>query len=90
MALVGMDVEQVQQLGNNLKNQAEAIQGVINAVNGLVDNSQAIWKGKDAGDFLGWWNNEHRPALERVRQAVDGLGQSALNNAEDQMGVTNR
>lgn len=84
MAIVGMDVEQVQHLGQNLKNQAEAIQHVISAVNSLVQQSQEIWKGHDAQEFHGWWEQQHRPALDHVRQAVEGLGQSALNNASAQ------
>ena len=34
------------------------------------------------------WRTVHRPALLRVAGAVDGLGQSALNNAHDQRGVS--
>lgn len=90
MAFVGMDVEAVQQLGNDLKQQAEAVQQVINAVNGLVNHSQDIWKGKDASEFLGYWEQQHRPALDAVRQAVEGLGQSAQNNAQEQANVTAR
>jgi WXG100 family type VII secretion target len=84
MAIVGLDVGAVEQLGHNLKSQAEAIQSVINAVNSLVQHSQEIWKGSDATEFHGWWEQQHRPALDHVRQAVEGLGQSALNNASQQ------
>jgi WXG100 family type VII secretion target len=84
MSLIGMDPELVDQLGNNLKGQADAIQGVINAVNGLVMHSQDIWKGQDAMQFLHWWETQHRPALQHVMEAVNGLAQSAHNNANEQ------
>jgi len=88
MAIVGMDVEQVQGLGNNLKHQAEAIAQVIAAVNGLVQHSQEVWKGHDATEFLGYWEHQHRPALQHVMEAVSGLGQSAMNNASEQSQVS--
>jgi len=86
--LVGMDVEQVEKLGNSLKNQAHAIEQVINAVNHLVTHSQEIWKGHDARQFNEHWTAQHRPALQRVRDAVQGLGQSAMNNAREQRDVS--
>jgi uncharacterized protein YukE len=88
--LVGMDVEQVEKLGHSLQSQAHAIEQVITAVNHLVAHSQEIWKGHDATQFHEHWNAQHRPALQHVREAVQGLGQSALNNAREQREVSGR
>ncbi|MDX6245911.1 MAG: hypothetical protein QOE76_3634 [Frankiales bacterium] len=84
MAFEGMDVDQVSNAGQQLKHQAEQINTVINTINGLVSHLGQVWHGKDATDFEGWWNSQHRPALVAAAQAIEGLGQSALNNAEAQ------
>jgi uncharacterized protein YukE len=86
--IIGMDVDAVDQLGNQLKGQGDSIQQVINHVNGLVSHSQAIWKGKDATDFMHWWESQHRPALQHVMEAINGLGQAAHNNANEQRNVS--
>lgn len=89
MAFQGMDVGQVQNLGNQLKNQAGQIDQIVNHINSLAAELQAAWKGKDAQDFDGWWQQQHRPALQHAAEAIRGLGQSALNNATEQQNVSN-
>ncbi len=88
MALIGMDVDAVNQLAADLRNQAGAIDQVISAVNNLVAHSQEIWKGQDASNFAGWWDNQHRPALQHVRDEITGLATSAHNNATEQSQVS--
>jgi WXG100 family type VII secretion target len=88
MALIGMDVDAVNQLASDLHGQAGAIDQVIATVNNLLSHSQDIWKGTDATNFLGWWEQQHRPALMHVRDAISGLGQSASNNASEQSNVS--
>jgi len=51
---------------------------------------QDIWKGQDSVQFAGWWRDQHRPALDRARQAIEGLGTSAHNNAADQRSASSR
>jgi len=80
----GMDVDQVTSIAHQLHNQAEQIQTVINTINGLVNQLPGVWHGKDATEFEGWWNNQHRPALQNAAAAIDGLHQSALNNVSQQ------
>lgn len=90
MTFQGMDVPQVQSIGNQLKHQADQINSVISAINGLVSQLPGVWHGKDATEFESWWNTQHRPALQNAAQAVAGLGQSALNNAQDQINASGR
>ena len=85
---LGMNPDQVEQIGRDLKGQAGQIAAVISKVNSLVSRSQSEWKGKDATDFAGWWNNEHRPRLTELQHKLEGLGQAALNNASEQRNVS--
>ena len=87
---VGMDVDSVEGLARQLKTKATEIDALTNAINGLVDQLQSTWKGQDAVQFKGWWDSQHRPALQRLREAIDGLGQAALNNASEQRSVSGR
>ena len=86
--LVGMDVATVQQVGKGLQVQATAITQLTAAVQGIVDQLSASWRGQDAQQFAAWWQQQHRPALQRAAQVIDGLGQSALNNAAEQEGAS--
>jgi uncharacterized protein YukE len=90
MAMIGMDVEAVNSFGGQLKNQGQAIQGVISSVDHLVSQLEGVWKGNDATTFQGWWVHTHRPALIAAMNAVDGLGQSAINNASEQSQASGR
>jgi WXG100 family type VII secretion target len=90
MAMVGMDVEHVQSLAGQLHQQAEAIQSVIGSIDRIVADLQSAWQGHDARQFADWWNTQHKPALHNAQQAIDGLHQSALNNATEQSTVSGR
>lgn len=89
MAQVGMDIEQIRSVGAQLKGQAGQIEGVISAIEGLISQAIGNWTGNDANQFQDWWNSQHRPALQAAREAIEGLGQSALNNADAQEQVSN-
>jgi uncharacterized protein YukE len=84
MARLGMDVEVVEGLGRQLKSQAQQIQSVTAQIEGLVNQASAVWDGSDAQDFRQWWVAEHKPKLINLQQAIDGLGTSAINNAQEQ------
>lgn len=90
MAREGMDSSEVDSLGHQLQGQADQIEAAMNAIDGLINKIPSIWWGKDATDHVSWWQQQHRPALKNVRDAIHGLGQSAINNARDQMDVSNR
>jgi surface antigen/uncharacterized protein YukE len=80
----GLDVDVVQRGGAALKTQAQHLDGIIHAINGIVANLEHVWHGHNAQTFAGWWQQQHRPALTAASAAISGLGQSALNNASEQ------
>lgn len=82
--ITGMDIDAVEQLGQDLFHQADMIQQTMAALDRLVEHSQAIWKGQDATQFADWWRSQHRPAMQQAHDAIHGLGQSAKNNAGEQ------
>ena len=89
MAFEGMDTDQVISISNQLKHQADQINNVIAAINGLVGQLPGVWHGKDATEFESGWNTQHRPALQNAATAVHGLGDSAMRNAQAQINTSN-
>ena len=86
----GMNVEQVQNLARQLQCKGDEIDSLANSINSLIDQLQANWKGHDAVEFKGWWDSQHRPALQKLSDAIKGLGQSANFNAQAQADVSSR
>ena len=84
MARSGMDVEQVEAAGRALKTQASALEGTLKSLDSLVRTLPGVWEGQDAQMFVHQWWPEHRAKLVAAISSVDGLGQSALNNASEQ------
>nr|NLI49955.1 WXG100 family type VII secretion target [Propionibacterium sp.] len=84
----GMNYEAVKRIGRDLKNQAAEIEKVISQVDRLVRDAEANWSGKDARDFAGWWRDQHRRGLVDLKGKLEGLGQSADNNAEEQRRIS--
>jgi WXG100 family type VII secretion target len=84
MAKLGMDDDAVRTLAARLDEQAKAITGLVGQIDGVVFHIRAAWNGHDAESFVGWWHNQHRPALERAQDSISGLAQSARNNATAQ------
>ncbi len=84
MARLGMDDTEVERVGNSLKSQAANLESTIHQISTLVSQAVSAWDGNDAVQFQDWWNSQHKPALEQARQAIEGLGQSALNNVAAQ------
>lgn len=89
MAIIGLDVEAVQQLSRDLKTQGTELDQVITSINSLVSSIPSIWQGKDSTEFINWWESQHKPALTQVRDHVNGLGDSAMANATAQQDVSN-
>ncbi|MCG2803466.1 MAG: WXG100 family type VII secretion target [Cellulomonas sp.] len=89
MARMGMDVEAVEGVANQLKSLADQISNLESQINGKVQQLPGIWEGKDAQTFVTQWWPQHQKALKAAAEAVKGLGQSALNNATDQRNVSN-
>lgn len=86
----GMDIGAVETLSKDLRHQADQINSVIAAIDGLVGKMPDIWKGHDADQFAGWWRDQHRKALHAAEEAIGGLSQSAHNNAREQDDVSRR
>lgn len=81
---VGLDVAPVQQLGSNLKAQSATLNSIVVTISAVVEQLGQQWQGRDAEQFREWWEQQHRPTMHMVCEAINGLGQSALNNAEAQ------
>ncbi len=88
MAMVGMDVEQVNNVGHQLQGQSDAVSQVISHVEGLIRQAEGVWKGGDADGFRDSWESHYKPAMLQVQHALHGLGQSAINNANEQRNVS--
>ena len=79
-----MDVGAVRTMGNRLQNHhAESIRGLMQEIEGMVNETSSTWVGQDAERFRGWWP-EKRRALLAIADDLHGFGQSALNNAQEQ------
>jgi surface antigen len=83
-----MDADVVEQAGRQLRNQATSIGALAAQLDKLVNGLPAVWDGQDAQQFVNSWWPQHKKSLLAAQQQVDGLGQSALNNASEQRGVS--
>lgn len=82
----GMDPGEVEALGRALQDRAQTFEQLVAEVNRLV--LEVVWNGPDATAFKQQWWPEHRTLLETVVEELRGLGQSALNNANEQRRVS--
>jgi len=78
----GMNIQEVQDLGNLLQRKAEEIDRLISDVESKVGST--TWVGPDAETFKNQWWPEHKTRLQQVSEGIYGFGQSALNNASEQ------
>jgi uncharacterized protein YukE len=90
MARLGMDAEQVENTGRQLKSQAANIGSMVAQIDKIVNSLTSVWDGQDAQQFVHDWWPQHKKALLAAQQQIDGLGQSALNNASEQRQVSSR
>lgn len=88
MTRLGMDADAVESAGRALKARAEQIDGIVRSLDRTVKGLSGVWDGKVAKTFVGTWWPEHRKLLVAARAHIDGLGQSALNNASEQRRVS--
>src|SRR3954467_15996951 len=82
--MIGMDVEAVRRTASELRRQAGEIRAVEALVDAIVGQISGSWQGNTARRFVSDWHGHHRAALLLLADRVDGLGQSALNNAAEQ------
>ena len=88
MARMGMDADAVESAGRALKERAGQIDAIVSNLDRSVKGLLNVWDGPDAQTFVHKWWPEHRAVLVGAGSHVDGLGQSALNNASEQRGVS--
>lgn len=86
MVTHGMNVDEVRMLGDLLKRKAADIRAIVSEINGKVHST--VWEGPDARAFKDQWWPEHQQHLTSVADQVDGFGQSALNNAQEQENIS--
>lgn len=90
MALLGMDVDEVERIGHDLINtQVKLLENVLNAINGHVGHLPGIWHGNDSNQFIQLWESTHKPALNTLMEHINLLGQAAIRQAGDQRAVAN-
>lgn len=88
MNRLGMDVDAVESAGRALKAHADRIDGIIRALDRSVKSLGPVWQGATAQRFIQRTWPAYRTELVAAREHIAGLGQSALNNASEQRGVS--
>ena len=81
---IGMDVDAVRRTASELRRKAGEIRAVEARIDAVVGQINGSWQGDRARRFVSDWHGHHRAALLLLADRVDGLGQSALNNAGEQ------
>lgn len=82
---IGANVGELNNLANNLdQTQAGTIDQVIQAVQGMIDGLDGVWRGNDATQFAGEWQATHRVALQAAADALRKAAGDARRNAEAQ------
>lgn len=84
----GMDVANVETLGRALQDRAQQFDQITADINRLIQD--VTWLGPDADRFKGEWWPEHQGTLKAISQDLNGLGQSALNNASEQRQISEK
>jgi len=82
--MIGMDVEAVRRTASELRRKAGEIRAVEARVDAIVNQINGSWHGNTARRFVADWHGHHRAALLLLADRVEGLGQSAMNNAGEQ------
>lgn len=80
--VLGADVEQLEALGRLLQAKADEIRAVVGSIDGRLP--YAPWVGRRAAAFREQVWPAHQRELWRIADNLEGLGQSALNNAAEQ------
>ena len=88
MARMGMDVDAVEGVSKQLKAQAVQIGSLIASIDKIVNGLPGVWEGPDSQAFVTQWWPEHKKQLLAAQTQIDGLGQSAFNNAREQRDVS--
>src|SRR5690348_13693638 len=81
-----MNVGDVRHLAQQLTSASEQLRSLVSSIDGRVHASS--WVGRDADTFKHQWWPQHRQAVLTAAEAIEGLGRSAGNNADDQERVS--
>jgi uncharacterized protein YukE len=84
MARMGMDVDVVEQASRDLKQRATDITTLMAQIDKTVTHLGAVWDGQDATEFVQNWWPAHKKNMTAIASSIQGLGQSAWNNAQQQ------
>ncbi len=82
----GMNPAEVEELGNYLQACGQQLIDSLLRINSELNG--ASWVGPDAETFKDVWWPDHLVALKKVAHDLEGFGQSALNNAQEQRNIS--
>ena len=88
MSRLGMDPDAVEAAGHALRERAGRISALIPALDRSVQRLTSHWDGEGSRRLAQRDWPEARRNLQRLRAELEGLAQSALNNAAEQRGVS--
>jgi uncharacterized protein YukE len=80
--LIGLDVQQVNALGDKLNQGANEIKELVQKLNSALNGVQ--WKGTDGDKFRDEWQHQHVTQLNKVAEALQHAGSTAKKNASNQ------
>lgn len=81
---LGMDPDVIESVGARLRRQSESLHEVLGNVDRLASRAQDNWGGHDAQQFVSTWRGRHRSALSAAQQAVAGMAQVTVRQAQEQ------
>jgi uncharacterized protein YukE len=80
--LIGLDVQQVNQLGDKLHQASTQIKDIVHQLNSALHGTQ--WVGHDGDQFRDEWTSQHVTQLNNVATALEQAGTQAKKNASAQ------
>jgi WXG100 family type VII secretion target len=91
MALThGMNVDAIEKLAKDLKNEAGKVSEISNSVTKLMATAKGNWKGQDADKFDEDWNNSYKKTLSDLAKKLEELGTKAGTNAKQQRDTSSK
>lgn len=86
MSMVGMNIEEVRALSNQLNQAGSEIEQLASTLTAKLEGTN--WVGADATRFKSEWNSTHQSNLRNVVSALQQAAQAANQNAQDQENVS--
>ena len=86
--MIGGDVAQLQQLGQDLQLKQNNIDEITNAIRTAL--AATVWQGPARDRFENDWHSSFEPALARMKEAFDAAGVECKSRAialQEAMGV---